>query len=285
MNQSRKYFKNFVIISIILWLVVFVFIPNVIIMGTSFITRDDNYLIKMVFSLDNYIRLFDPLYVSVLLHSLNMAIFTTLCCLLIGYPFAFILVSLPDKVRFILLFLLTVPLWTNSLIRIYGLKIFFSTRGYLNEFLLWTGIIDIPLRIMYTPAAVIMGLIYVLQPFMIMPLYSSIEKLDKSVLEAAQDLGASKIQIFIRIIIPLTLPGIIAGSLLVMLPSLGLFYVSDLLGGANNLLIGNLIKSQFLNILDWPFGAATSICLTIIMGILLYIYYCVGKLINKQVEL
>jgi len=120
---------------------------------------------------------------------------------------------------------------------------------------------------------------------MVMPLYSSIEKLDKSVLEAARDLGANKFQTFIRIIVPLTMPGIVAGSLLVMLPSLGLFYVSDLLGGAKNLLIGNVIKSQFLNIRDWPFGAATSICLTLVMGILLYIYYRVGKLMNKKVEL
>ncbi|MDN6073253.1 MAG: ABC transporter permease subunit, partial [Enterobacterales bacterium] len=133
--------------------------------------------------------------------------------------------------------------------------------------------------------AVILGLIYILLPFMVMPLYSSIEKLDKSVLEAARDLGANKFQTFIRIIIPLTMPGIVAGSLLVMLPSLGLFYVSDLLGGAKNLLIGNVIKSQFLNIRDWPFGAATSICLTLVMGILLYIYYRVGKLMNKKVEL
>ncbi|MEG0056296.1 spermidine/putrescine ABC transporter permease PotB [Hafnia sp.] len=285
MKKSRKYFQNVVITGVVAWLVLFVFMPNLMIIATSFLTRDDAHLVKMVFSLDNYTRLFDPLYAEVLLHSLNMAVIATLCCLVIGYPFAFILTRLPERVRPLLLFLLIVPFWTNSLIRIYGLKLFLSTRGYLNEFLLWTGIIDTPLRIMYTPEAVILGLIYILLPFMVMPLYSSIEKLDKSVLEAARDLGANKLQTFIRIIIPLTMPGIVAGSLLVMLPSLGLFYVSDLLGGAKNLLIGNVIKSQFLNIRDWPFGAATSICLTLVMGILLYIYYRVGKLMNKKVEL
>ena len=285
MKKSRKYFQNVVITGVVAWLVLFVFMPNLMIIATSFLTRDDAHLVKMVFSLDNYMRLFDPLYAEVLLHSLNMAVIATLCCLVIGYPFAFILARLPERVRPLLLFLLIVPFWTNSLIRIYGLKLFLSTRGYLNEFLLWTGIIDTPLRIMYTPEAVILGLIYILLPFMVMPLYSSIEKLDKSVLEAARDLGANKLQTFIRIIIPLTMPGIVAGSLLVMLPSLGLFYVSDLLGGAKNLLIGNVIKSQFLNIRDWPFGAATSICLTLVMGILLYIYYRVGKLMNKKVEL
>lgn len=183
--------------------------------------------------------------------------------------------------RPLLLFLLIVPFWTNSLIRIYGLKIFLSTKGYLNEFLLWLGVIDTPIRIMFTPSAVIIGLVYILLPFMVMPLYSSIEKLDRPLLEAAKDLGASKLQTFIRIIIPLTMPGIIAGCLLVMLPAMGLFYVSDLMGGAKNLLIGNVIKSQFLNIRDWPFGAATSITLTLVMGLMLLIYWRAARLLNK----
>ena len=284
MKNTSK-FQNVVIVTIVGWLVLFVFLPNLMIIGTSFLTRDDASFVKMVFTLDNYTRLLDPLYFEVLLHSLNMALIATLACLVLGYPFAWFLAKLPHKVRPLLLFLLIVPFWTNSLIRIYGLKIFLSTKGYLNEFLLWLGVIDTPIRIMFTPSAVIIGLVYILLPFMVMPLYSSIEKLDKSVLEAARDLGANKLQTFIRIIMPLTMPGIVAGSLLVMLPSLGLFYVSDLLGGAKNLLIGNVIKSQFLNIRDWPFGAATSICLTLVMGILLYIYYRVGKLMNKKVEL
>lgn len=236
----------------------------------------------MVFTLDNYTRLLDPLYFEVLLHSLNMALIATLACLVLGYPFAWFLAKLPHKVRPLLLFLLIVPFWTNSLIRIYGLKIFLSTKGYLNEFLLWLGVIDTPIRIMFTPSAVIIGLVYILLPFMVMPLYSSIEKLDKPLLEAARDLGASKLQTFIRIIIPLTMPGIIAGCLLVMLPAMGLFYVSDLMGGAKNLLIGNVIKVQFLNIRDWPFGAATSITLTIVMGLMLLVYWRASRLLNKK---
>ncbi|WP_225639541.1 spermidine/putrescine ABC transporter permease PotB [Candidatus Profftia sp. (ex Adelges kitamiensis)] len=285
MNKMHKYFKKIVILIVFFWLVLFVLIPNLIIIVTSFMTKDDTTLVKMVLTFDSYIRLFDPLYTKVLLHTLSIAIFTTICCLLCGYPFAFILVHMPDKLRFISLFLLIAPLWTSSLVRIYGLKIFLSTKGYLNEFLLWMGIIDTPLRIIYTPEAVILGLIYILQPFMVIPLYSSIQKLDNSVIEAARDLGANKIQIFIRIIIPLTLPGIIAGSMLVMLSSLGMFYVSDLLGGAHNLLIGNVIKNQFLNIGNWPFGAATSIVLNILMGMLMYIYYRVGNLMSNKVGL
>ncbi|AKH89238.1 MULTISPECIES: spermidine/putrescine ABC transporter permease PotB [Edwardsiella] len=282
MKRSRKLFQNVVITMVVGWLSLFVFLPNLMIIATSFLTRDDANLVRMVFTWDNYQRLFDPLYAEVLLHSLNMALMATLSCLVIGYPFAFILARLPHRVRPLLLFLLIVPFWTNSLIRIYGLKLFLSTRGYLNEFLLWIGLIDQPLRLMYTSTAVVLGLVYILLPFMVMPLYSSIEKLDRSVLEAARDLGANKLHTFLRIIVPLTMPGIVAGCLLVMLPSLGLFYIADLLGGAKNLLIGNVIKSQFLNIRDWPFGAATSICLTLVMGVMLLIYYRVGKLLNRK---
>ena len=284
MKNTSK-FQSVVIVTIVGWLVLFVFLPNLMIIGTSFLTRDDANFVKMVFTLENYTRLLDPLYFEVLVHSLNMALIATLACLVLGYPFAWFLVKLPEKVRPLLLFLLIVPFWTNSLIRIYGLKIFLSTKGYLNEFLLWLGVIETPIRIMFTPAAVIIGLVYILLPFMVMPLYSSIEKLDKPLLEAAKDLGANKFQTFIRIIIPLTMPGIIAGCLLVMLPAMGLFYVSDLMGGAKNLLIGNVIKSQFLNIRDWPFGAATSITLTVVMGLLMLVYWRASRLLNKKVEL
>ena len=284
MKNTSK-FQNVAIATIVGWLVLFVFLPNLMIIATSFLTRDDTNFVKLVFTQDNYARLLDPLYYDVLLHSLNMALLATLACLALGYPFAWFLARLPEKVRPLMLFLLIVPFWTNSLIRIYGLKIFLSTKGYLNEFLLWLGIIDTPLRIMYTPSAVIIGLVYILLPFMVMPLYSSIEKLDRPLLEAAKDLGAGKLQTFIRIIIPLTMPGIIAGCLLVMLPAMGLFYVSDLMGGAKNLLIGNVIKSQFLNIRDWPFGAATSITLTLVMGLMLLIYWRAARLLNKKVEL
>ena len=284
MKNTSK-FQNVVIATIVGWLVLFVFLPNLMIIVTSFLTRDDANFVAMVFTLDNYARLLDPLYFDVLLHSLNMALIATVACLVLGYPFAWFLARLPQKVRPLLLFLLIVPFWTNSLIRIYGLKIFLSTKGYLNEFLLWLGVIDTPIRIMFTPSAVIVGLVYILLPFMVMPLYSSIEKLDKPLLEAARDLGASKLQTFIRIIIPLTMPGIIAGCLLVMLPAMGLFYVSDLMGGEKNLLIGNVIKSQFLNIRDWPFGSATSITLTVVMGLMLLVYWRASRLLNKKVEL
>ncbi|MEZ3498260.1 spermidine/putrescine ABC transporter permease PotB [Pantoea sp. KPR_PJ] len=285
MKLMRNRFQNGVTALIVGWLVLFVLLPNLMIFITSFLTRDDAHVVRMAFTLSNYTRLLDPLYGEVLLHSLNMAAIATLCCLLLGYPFAWCLTKLPERLRPLMLFLLIVPFWTNSLIRIYGLKIFLSTRGWLNEFLLWLGVIETPFRIMYTPQAVILGLIYILLPFMVLPLYSSLEKLDRACLEAARDLGASKVQTFFRIILPLTLPGIVAGCLLVFIPAMGLFYVADLMGGAKNLLIGNIIKSQFLNIRDWPFGAATSIVMTLLMGLMLLFYWRAARLLNKKVEL
>ncbi|EGR8991209.1 spermidine/putrescine ABC transporter permease PotB [Vibrio vulnificus] len=284
--MSKKFsLQNAIITLIVGWLVLFVLIPNLMIIGTSFLTRDEANLIEMTFTLDNYARLLDPLYVKVLLHSFYMAIVATLICLVVGYPFAYIVAKMPHKWRPFMLFLVIVPFWTNSLIRTYGLKIVLGTQGILNKALLSIGFIDTPMRIMFTETAVMIGLVYILLPFMILPLYSAIEKLDDTYIEAAKDLGANKFQTLTKVILPLTMPGIIGGCLLVLLPALGMFYISDLLGGAKNLLIGNVIKSQVLNARDWPFGAATSIALTIAMAIMLYAYYRAGKLLNKKVEL
>ncbi|MCY9843222.1 spermidine/putrescine ABC transporter permease PotB [Vibrio caribbeanicus] len=277
--------QNCIIALIVAWLGLFVLIPNAMIIVTSFLTRDEANLINMVFTLDNYQRLLDPLYAKVLLHSFYMALVATLLCLVIGYPFAYIVAKMPQRWRPFMLFLVIVPFWTNSLIRTYGLKIVLGTQGIFNKSLLALDIIDKPIRIMYTESAVMIGLVYILLPFMILPLYSAIEKLDHTYIEAARDLGANKIQTLIKVILPLTMPGIIGGCLLVLLPALGMFYISDLLGGAKNLLIGNIIKSQVLNARDWPFGAATSIALTIAMAVMLYAYYRAGRLLNKKVEL
>ena len=284
--MSKKFnLQNAIIALIVGWLTLFVLIPNLMIIGTSFLTRDEANLIEMTFTFDNYIRLMDPLYAKVLMHSFYMAIIATVLCLILGYPFAYIVAKMPEKWRPFMLFLVIVPFWTNSLIRTYGLKIVLGTQGILNKSLIAMEIIDKPIRLMYTETAVMIGLVYILLPFMILPLYSAIEKLDGTYIEAAKDLGANKFQTFTKVILPLTMPGIIGGCLLVLLPALGMFYISDLLGGAKNLLIGNVIKSQVLNARDWPFGAATSIALTFAMAVMLYAYYRAGKLLNKKVEL
>lgn len=278
-------FRNGAIALILGWLTLFVFLPNLMILGVSFLTRDESELIAPLFTLSNYDRLLDPLYFVVLLHSLWLALLATAICLLVGYPFAWLLAHLPARIRPLLLFLVVVPFWTNSLIRTYALKVLLGTRGLINGWLLDLGLIERPLQMMYTEVAVIIGLVYVLLPFMVLPLYSSIEKLDSRLLEAARDLGANGWQRLVRIILPLTLPGIIAGCLLVFLPAMGMFYVSDLLGGAKHLLIGNLIKTQFLNSRDWPFGASISVMLTVLMALLVYCYWRAGKLLSKKGEL
>ena len=277
--------QNSIVLLIVSWLMLFVFIPNLMIIITSFLTRDEANLIELTFTLSNYTRLLDPLYAKVMLHSLYMAVVATGLCLLIGYPFAYIVAKMPVKIRPFMLFMVIVPFWTNSLIRTYGLKIVLGTQGIVNKSLMAIGLIEHPMRIMYTETAVMIGLVYILLPFMILPLYSAIEKLDRTYIEAARDLGANKLQTLLKVILPLTMPGIIGGCLLVLLPALGMFYVSDLLGGAKNLLIGNVIKSQVLNARDWPFGAATSIALTLVMALMLYAYYRAGKLLNKNVGL
>ncbi|HHE3593313.1 TPA: spermidine/putrescine ABC transporter permease PotB [Pasteurella multocida] len=267
------------------WLIFFVLAPNLLVLIVSFLTRDSSNFYALPFTLENYTRLFEPLYAQVVWNSLYMSGLATLVCLIIGYPFAFLLTKINPKYRPFLLFLVVLPFWTNSLIRIYGMKIFLGVKGILNSTLMSIGLIDTPIRILNTEVAVIIGLVYLLLPFMILPLYASIEKLDYRLLEAAKDLGANAFQRFIKVIIPLTMPGIIAGCLLVLLPAMGMFYVADLLGGAKVLLVGNVIKSEFLISRNWPFGSAISIGLTILMALLIFIYYKASKLMNKKMEL
>ncbi|WP_237465944.1 spermidine/putrescine ABC transporter permease PotB [Vibrio stylophorae] len=290
MNKAKSFeggsrLQTWIIGLIVGWLVLFVFLPNLMIFITSFLTRHESHMVEASFTLSNYAKLVDPIFAKALWHSFYMAGMATFICLLVGYPFAYAITKLPQRMRPVALFLLIVPFWTNSLIRTYGLKAVLGANGLLNKSLLWMGLIDKPLRIMYTEYAVMIGLVYILLPFMILPLYSSLEKLDGSYLEAARDLGANAWQSFTRITLPLTMPGIIGGCLLVLLPALGMFYVGDMLGGAKNPLIGNTIKSQVLTMRDWPQGAATSVGLTLLMGLLLLIYWRASKMLNRRMEL
>lgn len=285
--MTNNKFQKGTVATIFGWLLLFVLVPNVLVFVISFLTenRQSQYFVDFEFSLNAYQALFNDTYATVLWNSLYMAGIATFFCLIIGYPFAFIITKLPAKVRPILLFLVVLPFWTNSLIRIYGIKIFLGVKGLLNEALLWLGIINEPLRLLNSELAIIIGLVYILLPFMILPLYSSIEKIDNRLLEAAKDLGANAFQRFIRVTIPLTMPGIVSGCLLVLLPAMGMFYVADLLGGGKTPLIGNIIKSLFLNTNQFALGSAVSIALTILMALMLYVYYRANKLLNKKVEL
>ncbi|MCW9733673.1 spermidine/putrescine ABC transporter permease PotB [Avibacterium sp. 20-15] len=285
MKTANTGFQKITITTIFAWLILFVLAPNLLVLTVSFLTRDGSDFYALPFTFENYTRLFEPLYAQVVWNSLYMSGIATIICLIIGYPFAFMISKIKEKYRPILLFLVVLPFWTNSLIRIYGMKIFLGVKGVLNSTLLTLGIINEPIRILNTEVAVIIGLVYLLLPFMILPLYAAIEKLDHRLLEAAKDLGANSFQRFVKVIIPLTMPGIIAGCLLVLLPAMGMFYVADLLGGAKVLLVGNVIKSEFLISRNWPFGSAISIGLTILMAFLIFVYYKASKLMNKKMEL
>ena len=285
MKIINNKFQKITVAIIFSWLIFFVLIPNLLVLTVSFLTRDGSDFYALPFTLDNYANLFNPLYAQVVWNSLYMSGIATIICLLIGYPFAFMVSKINPTYRPFLLFLVVLPFWTNSLIRIYGMKVFLGVKGVLNTMLMDMGILSEPIRILNTEVAVIIGLVYLLLPFMILPLYSAIEKLDGRLLEAARDLGANAVQRFFRIILPLTMPGIVAGCLLVLLPAMGMFYVADLLGGAKVLLVGNVIKSEFLISRNWPFGSAISIGLTILMALLIFVYYRANKLLNKKVEL
>ena len=285
MKIINNKFQKITVAIIFSWLIFFVLIPNLLVLTVSFLTRDGSDFYALPFTLDNYANLFNPLYAQVVWNSLYMSGIATIICLLIGYPFAFMVSKINPKYRPFLLFLVVLPFWTNSLIRIYGMKVFLGVKGVLNTMLMDMGILSEPIRILNTEVAVIIGLVYLLLPFMILPLYSAIEKLDGRLLEAARDLGANAVQRFFRVILPLTMPGIVAGCLLVLLPAMGMFYEADLLGGAKVLLVGNVIKSEFLISRNWPFGSAISIGLTILMALLIFVYYRANKLLNKKVEL
>jgi len=210
-----------------------------------------------------------------------MAGITTIICLLLGYPFAWLVSKAKARWQPLLMLLLILPFWTNSLVRTYALKLLFANNGLINKLLLAIGVIDTPIDILYTQGAVIAGLTYLLFPFMVLPLYAVFTDLRNDMLLASQDLGATRAQTFWHVVLPLTTPGIISGVLLVLLPAMGMFYVADILGGSRNLLVGNIIKNQFLDARDWPFGAAASVLLTLAMAVLLLAYRASSRRIGK----
>lgn len=280
MKQDNS-FRLFALGTIWIWLVIFAVIPNGLVFFTSLLQQGDNELVRLQLTFDNYLGLFDAIYLKIFIHSLLLAGTCTLICLIIGYPFAYILARAKQRYKGILLFLVIIPFWTSSLIRTYAIVAILKTKGILNSLLLSLGLISQPLHILYTSSAVMIGLVYSLLPFMILPLYANIEKLDISLIDAARDLGANKYRVFVKVIIPLTLPGIIAGSMLVFLPAMSMFYIPDILGGAKSVLVGNLIQNQFLTARNWPLGSAVSVALTGLMGLMLLLYWRSAKQ-NKE---
>lgn len=260
------------------WLMLFLVIPLALVVGISFLTRSGYGGVEMAFSLEAYKQLFSSEYARIFGVSFRLSLETTVICLLIGYPFAYVIANSPKKVKPFLVLLLMLPFWINSMIRIYGWNTLLRSSGIINQVLLNLGIIKIPLEMLYTDGAVLLGMVYDLLPFTVLPIYTSIEKLDPSLLEAASDLGAGRAHRFVRVILPLTMPGIFAGSIQTFIPSLGLFYISDMMGGAKTMYIGNLIKNQFMSARNWPMGAALAIVLILVTLVIMKLYTRVGSL-------
>ena len=262
------------------WLVAFFIVPLGLVWAISFGEKRGIVDIAITGTLDNYVRALDPLYLEIFLKSIWMAALATLACLIVGYPVAFAIAFAPARLKPYLLLALMVPFWINILIRTYALIAVFRTRGYINFALewLWLRVGDVltfaglgefqllgarfePLDLLYNNVAVNLGIVYAFFPFMVLPLYANIEKLDRSYMEASLDLGAGHWRTFFSVVLPLTWHGALSGIIIVFIPALGAFFIPDLLGGTDSQLIGNVIERQFKSANDWPFGAALSFLL------------------------
>jgi spermidine/putrescine transport system permease protein len=297
--RSRRETRRllFLISPSLFWLVVFFLIPLLLVFAISFGQRGTYGGVKWVLNLQNYLRFFDPLYLRIFGRTLYIATLTTLICLLAGYPLAYFIARRPSQWRNALLLLLMIPFWTNFLVRTYAWILILRDAGLINTF--WTGSLHAvllhlsslvplpiwepllhvtahPLALFGTDWAIIIGLVYGWLPDMVLPCYAAIERLDFSLVEAAQDLYANRVRSFLRVVLPLTMPGIVAGSVLVFIPSLGAYITPDLLGGAKSIMIGNVIYSQFMSARDYPFGSAISFVLMAVMLVGTLIYFRMG---------
>lgn len=257
-------------------MVLLIAVPLIYVAVMSFCSIDEFYNVTFKFTVQNYVRLANADYLKIYVQSIAIALITTIICILVGYPFSYIIARTKSRKKKILYMLVIIPFWTNSLIRIYGWRNFLGSSGLLNGLLMKLGLVSQPVDFLYKQGTTILGMVYCLIPFMILPLYTAIEKLDDSLLEASSDLGARPVSTFFEVILPLTSSGIFSGSLMVFIPCLGYFFVSDILGGGNSDVIGNLIERQFQSGNNWPLGAALSIILIVVTLILVKIYQKLG---------
>ncbi|MGN8024365.1 ABC transporter permease [Phyllobacterium sp. 22229] len=265
-----------------LFLAIFFLGPLFIMMVTSFLAPGLYGGVEWHFYPDNFGRIlgfadpafeeYDPIYIAIFLRSIRIAALTVIVTLLVCYPAAFQISRLSERWKNISLFLITLPFFTSLIVRLFVWVLLLRQTGLINELLLKTGLINRPLEMIYTDGAIIVGMVYIFIPFMFMPVYASVEKLDWSLVRASQDLGAGPVRTFLRIILPLTLPGIVGGSIIVFIPALGNFVVPAVLGGAKVQMLGNLIEQQFLSARNWPFGSALAMLVMSVMLVLLFFY-------------
>lgn len=250
-----------------MWSLVFIVFPLILVLVYSFNSSSGMSLANFSPTFDNFRRVFEPLYIKIFLVSILLAIGSTLLCIIVGYPVAYYISRMSDKWRNSLMLLFVVPMWMNFLLRTYAWLTLLGNNGLINKFLGLFGIA--PLNLMYNINAIMLGMVYNFLPFMVLPIYSTLVKMDKSLIEAAKDLGATNAQIFKKVIFPLSLPGVYTGITMVFIPAISTFVIPDLLGGNRFYLIGNLIEKQFTFTGDWAFGSAISIVLILIMFVIM----------------
>lgn len=259
-----------------LWLLFFTLIPIAVAVYYSFLTRGSWGTIVYEFTLDSYRQVLDPLFLQIFVRSLKLSVLTVAVCLVGGYAVAYWIAFYGGRYKNFLLFLVILPFWTSPLIRVYSWMIILSDHGLVNTFLGDFGVVSKPVPLLHNETAVLIGLIYTYLPFMILPLYASIERLDRSILEAASDLGATAAERFLKVTLPLTKGGMLAGSVCVFAPAIGEFIIPELLGGAKGMMIGKFISLKFLGLRHWPLGSAYALLLLTMVLLLLYLYMRAG---------
>ncbi|MCL2880350.1 MAG: ABC transporter permease [Treponema sp.] len=276
MSLPARYQKRSSHIAFLLPMYIFTLLfiigPLVYMIALSFMRRQGSWGVEAVFNLRNYSRIFEPVYLETFLQSVKLALISTAAVFAFGYPFGYLMAKLEPRRRGIVMLLLIIPFWTSALMRLYGWIIFFRANGILDSLLGFLHLTNGPLRLLYSYPAVVTGMIYGLLPFMIYSVYASAEKLDWGLVDAARILGANRVQAFLTISLPLTMPGIFSGVILTFIPSMGLYFIADILGGNKVVLVGNLIRDQLMNVHDWPFAAALSVVLMILTTLFLALY-------------
>ena len=270
--KKQKNSSAWMALPLYIFTIVFVICPLLYVVALSFATPNRGYGVTWKFTLDNYKNILEPVYLNTFVESLKLALTSTAAIVLIGYPFGYFMAKLPEHRKKKAHLLLTLPFWVNSLIRLYGWIIILQKKGLLNFVLMKLGLIKKPLAILYSYPAIVVGMIYVLLPFMIMSVYSSAEKLDWSYVEAARDLGASRVQAFFTVTLKLTLPGLLSGVILTFVPSMGLFFIADILGGNKIVLVGSLIQDQMTRGSNWPFGRTLAVVMMVLTTVMIMIY-------------
>jgi len=260
------------ILPMYIFSILFVLGPLLYMIALSFATNHEGLGVTFRFTLENFKKMADPVYVGTFVQSFQVAIMTTILVVVIGYPFGYFMAKQSKRGKRLLMFLIMVPFWTSSLLRMYGWIIVLQAKGIVNTVLIRLGLIRVPIKILYSYPAVLIGMVYALLPFMILSVYSSVEKMDWTLVEAAKDLGASNWRAFSTVTLKLTLPGLLSGVILTFIPSMGLFFIADILGGNKIVLVGSLIQDQLGRGGNWPFAAALSVILMILTSLMIYLY-------------